>query len=73
MSASRGGCELHIAMLVCKQPPAHVSQLIWMPPVMTWLQVHWDHLMEEMAWMGKEFARSAACRTFHSCACVMQP
>ena len=40
---------------------------------MTWLQVHWDHLMEEMAWMGKEFARSAACRTFHRCACILQP
>ena len=33
--------------------------------MMTWLQVHWDHLMEEMAWMGKEFARSAACSLQH--------
>ena len=36
---------------------AKSKSVTWTPPVMTWLQVHWDHLMEEMAWMGKEFAR----------------
>eukprot|EP00891_Asterochloris_glomerata_P002326 jgi/Astpho2/2326/e_gw1.00043.32.1_t len=33
---------------------------------MTWLQVHWDHLMEEMAWMGKEFARERRWKMTHA-------